>query len=92
MDAPNHRGENHGQASIQATPDAVNLDERLLSISSHTQGQEKQTADNDQVTCQESLFERLPAGLHPTGSGCRRGYVQPVPGRCAEGEIIPKAG
>jgi hypothetical protein len=55
--APNHRGENHGQASIQATPDAVNLDERLLSISSHIQGQEKQTADNGQVTRQESLFD-----------------------------------
>jgi len=33
---------------------AVNLDGRLLSISSQTQGQEKQTADNGQVTRQES--------------------------------------
>jgi HSP20 family protein len=33
---------------------AVNLDGRLLSISSQTEGQEKQTADNGQVTRQES--------------------------------------
>jgi HSP20 family protein len=33
---------------------AVNLDGRLLSISSQTQGQEKQTPDNGQVTRQES--------------------------------------
>lgn len=33
---------------------AVNLDGRLLSISSQAQGQEKQTADNGQVTSQES--------------------------------------
>jgi HSP20 family molecular chaperone IbpA len=32
----------------------VNLDGRLLSISSQTQGQEKQTADNGQVVRQES--------------------------------------
>lgn len=33
---------------------AVNLDGRLLSISSQTQGREKQTADNGQVARQES--------------------------------------
>jgi HSP20 family protein len=33
---------------------AVKLDGRLLSISSQTEGQEKQTADNGQVTRQES--------------------------------------
>jgi hypothetical protein len=53
--APNHRGENHGQASIGAKEDdiAVNLDGRLLSISSQTQGREKQTADNGKVTRQK---------------------------------------
>jgi len=52
---------------------AVNLDGRLLSISSKTQGQEKQSADNGQVTRQErysSAFQQaftLPGPVNASG-------------------------
>jgi HSP20 family protein len=52
---------------------AVNLDGRLLSISSQSQGQEKQTADNGQVTRQErysSSFQHaftLPGPIDASG-------------------------
>jgi HSP20 family protein len=69
----------------------VNLDGRLLSISSQTQGQEKQTADNGQVTRQESYSSSFQQAFTLPGpvnaSGMRSQYRDGV-----LTVTIPKAG